>query len=297
MKYLTCRLRGKELKITDKVLCDILHLKTTGARQKPEKFDVHKKWAALSPCKSFNKRGSSAGKPVCLLPFLKQALWDTKNKAKMRIGWNDLQLADLVTGDRKLKHYSERKCYKAYQDGLKKAAAAGSSEQTVGGSSQQATEEPTEHASGDEEQPDQTEYHAPTPPHGSLVTLPQQAPTWFIEYQKRQDEYMRAIHAEVSSYNARVEAYITENDKRWTNGRINMISMRPVGTLIKRMHFRAFPVGTSLPSRREHAHGALTGLQKVTFHSPCRDDASAVPSSSPRAATTSTAAPRPPSTP
>ncbi|GER49737.1 recombination protein RecR [Striga asiatica] len=59
--YLTCRLDGKEVKITDKVLCDIYGLKTTGARKKPGDFQIDKHWASFSPCKTFHKVGPSAG--------------------------------------------------------------------------------------------------------------------------------------------------------------------------------------------------------------------------------------------
>ncbi|GER27418.1 chromatin assembly factor 1 subunit B [Striga asiatica] len=59
--YLTCRLDEKEVKITDKVLCDIYGLKTTGARKKPEDFQTYRHCASFSPCKSFNKAEPSAG--------------------------------------------------------------------------------------------------------------------------------------------------------------------------------------------------------------------------------------------
>ncbi|GER46850.1 alpha-fetoprotein [Striga asiatica] len=264
--YLTCRLDGKEVKITDKVLCDIYGLKTTGARKKPGDFQTDRHWASFSPCKTFHKIGPSAGlikelpiavvhkflpyhifekkeankvseqevfvlwamcekKPICLLNFLKRR-HTPKNTVEegigpMGIGYIKLKSGGFLDRHFKFQPYTERKCYKAYVKEMKRAAAEATlSTQDTGGPSQQAADEiadPIEHTPGDEEEPAQLQSH-----HGIPDALFEQAPKWFVEHQKRQDEYqtrqeeyLRTIHAEVSSHNARLEAYIAKNDKRW----------------------------------------------------------------------------------
>ncbi|GER49531.1 glutaryl-CoA dehydrogenase [Striga asiatica] len=59
-KYLTSRLKGKEYKITDKVLCDIYKLKTKDPRANPMGFKVDSHWPLLSPCETYKKTGASS---------------------------------------------------------------------------------------------------------------------------------------------------------------------------------------------------------------------------------------------
>ncbi|GER33362.1 hypothetical protein STAS_09493 [Striga asiatica] len=78
-KYLTAQLKGKEYKITGKVLCDIYKFTTKEPRASPMGFKVDPHWVLLSPCEQFKKMVASSGlisdvvhKYLCHMIFGKQ---------------------------------------------------------------------------------------------------------------------------------------------------------------------------------------------------------------------------------
>ncbi|MCQ7013008.1 hypothetical protein M9Y11_19470, partial [Clostridioides difficile] len=50
---------GQERIINDTVMRAVFRFKNTGARMKPQEFDSHTHWAALTPCRKFKAKSAA----------------------------------------------------------------------------------------------------------------------------------------------------------------------------------------------------------------------------------------------
>ncbi|GER46917.1 hypothetical protein STAS_23980 [Striga asiatica] len=60
-KFFTCRMKGNEYKVDNKVMHEVFGFRMSGSRKVPGDFEVDKPWAALSPCDKFKVKGPSNG--------------------------------------------------------------------------------------------------------------------------------------------------------------------------------------------------------------------------------------------
>ncbi|GER44857.1 molybdopterin oxidoreductase Fe4S4 region [Striga asiatica] len=283
-KYLTARLKGKEYKITDRVLKEIYECKSqTKTRHSPAGFQVDPHWALLTPCEKYKKTGASSGlltdvghavihkyishmvfgkresnkvieqqvfilwsvsrdKPVSLLQYLKNALFDIRNDTRrgpnlghvvadfaeffgveidepkvsaQYIAERELSAAGFIDDRYTIRPIQKRRSYKIYMASIGRqvapsSAAAGTSIDSAG------------EASDDEDEDDSEADGHPT--HGTIQPPPSMGahtdaffqsapPVWFSEYEARNEARWTTF---TQQNDARWTSFVESNDARWT---------------------------------------------------------------------------------
>ncbi|GER47291.1 potassium-transporting ATPase C chain [Striga asiatica] len=198
-KYLTARIKGKEYKITDKVLRDIYEFKSqTGTCHNPAGFKVDSHWALLSPCEKYKKT-------VSMQQYLKNALFEIRLDTRHRPNLGNV-VEDVAE-------------YFGVQVDEPKIATHAAPSQAAAGTSTGPAPAASHDAVGDDieadERPDHEDYQLPLAMDEHSTTFSLQAPVWFSKYQARNDEQLRSIHFAVMSHNVRLELYIEQNDAHW----------------------------------------------------------------------------------